>query len=183
MDEQSVHENVSVYLDVDGVLCPYGPVGTTDWGNDWQHAGVGGTEVAYAPELVAELNNLSHRTGVRFVWLTTWEELAPRLLCRAIGLEGSRWPVLSYGDQGRRHDWWKLEAIRADTLRHGPRRAVWIDDQLGGDGAAMAWVARCGRRVLGIAPDPGCGISRTELESIKAFLAAGGQEQVWHAKG
>lgn len=160
----------SLYLDVDGVLCPYGPLGTTDWGTEWELAGAGLMEVQYAAELVRELNRLSHRPGVRFVWLTSWEELAPRYLCRAIGLDGHKWPVFRYSDQKRRYDWWKLEAIQGDVAKNAPSRIVWIDDQLGFEAAAQAWMDGLGGRILGISPDPRRGITRAELRDIGAFL-------------
>ncbi|MGO4436056.1 hypothetical protein AB4Y88_23060 [Paenarthrobacter sp. RAF9] len=47
---------VSIYLDVDGVVNPFSPIGTTDWGNEWTFADAGILEVAFAPEAVAELN-------------------------------------------------------------------------------------------------------------------------------
>lgn len=166
-------DGISLYLDVDGVICPYGPAGATDWGTGWQRAGVGQLELRYAAELVGELNELSHRPDVRFVWLTSWEEQAPRYLCGAIGLDGRQWPVLRYNPQRRRYDWWKLEAIRDDVEKHAPGRAIWIDDQLDLVEAAGAWVNTLAPRVLGVCPDPRRGMSPAELQHIKDFLASG----------
>ncbi|PYI65210.1 hypothetical protein CVV68_19020 [Arthrobacter livingstonensis] len=175
-------KSISLYLDVDGVVCPFGPVGTTDWGTAWQYAGVGLMEVKYAAELVGELNDLSGCAGVRCVWLTSWEELAPKYLCRAIGLDGRKWPVLSSGDQAGGYEWWKLDAIQRDIEKHSPERIVWIDDQLDSEDRAGAWMTILGRRILGVSPDPRRGISLTDILSIKAFLDSGPTEQWQHGE-
>ena len=174
--------SISLYLDVDGVVCPFGPAGNTDWGTDFQHAGIGLMEVHYAAELVTELNRLSHLPGMRFVWLTSWEGHAPKYLCRAIGLDGRKWPVLRYGDQRGRYNWWKLEAIQRDIAKHEPWIVVWIDDQLPDDPAADAWLGTMGGRILGISPDPRNGISRAELAGIESFLDAGTGEHRQHGE-
>lgn len=62
---------VSIYLDVDGVVNPFGPQGVTDWGGEWKIADAGILDVAFAPEAVAELNELAEHPFARFVWLTT----------------------------------------------------------------------------------------------------------------
>lgn len=169
-------DSATLYLDVDGVLCPFGPEGPSDWGTDFVHAAIGLTGVHYAPGLVEELNRLSHRPGVRFVWLTSWEDMAPQYLCRAIGLDGRHWPVLRCGEQNGIHEWWKLEAIQRDIERYSPVRAVWIDDQLGFEEAAGAWTSMVGSGILAISPEPRRGISRAELRRIKAFLDTGAAE-------
>jgi hypothetical protein len=160
----------SVYLDVDGVLCPFGPGEGSDWESGFECVDIGLVGIHYAPGLVGELNRLSARPGVRFVWLTSWEDLAPRYLCRAIGLEGLHWPVLRYGEQQGACEWWKLEAIQRDIERHSPRRAVWIDDQLDFEESAAAWMSLLGRGILGISPDPRRGLGPADLRRIEAFL-------------
>ncbi|MDP9934051.1 hypothetical protein J2T11_000375 [Paenarthrobacter nicotinovorans] len=105
---------VSIYLDVDGVVNPFSPMGTTDWGSEWSTADAGILEVAFAPEAVAELNTLAEHPAARFVWLTTWEHLAPEFLCPAIGLNGRDWPVLSSQGWDQGPEWWKLVALQKD---------------------------------------------------------------------
>lgn len=165
-----IANHVSLYLDVDGVVSPFGPLGNTDWGSDWQYANAGILEVMFAAELVEELNQLSRLRGVRFVWLTSWEGLAPKFLCPAIGLDGQQWPVLSRADWDRGHEWWKLEAIQRDIEVSVPGRIVWIDDQLDYEGSAGAWIEILGERMLGISPDPRRGLSRADIAAIRAFL-------------
>jgi hypothetical protein len=126
-------------------------------------------EVAYAPELVTELNLLAQRPGLRCVWLTSWEELAPAVLCPATGLAGSQWPVLTADGPGGGAEWWKLEALQADVGRNTPERIIWVDDQLAFEGRAQAWARILGRRALLVSPDPRTGLSPGDLEAILAF--------------
>jgi len=163
-------QRATVYLDVDGVLCPFGPEGFSDWGTGFEQVEIGMLGVHWAPELVEELNRISARPGVHFVWLTSWEDMAPKYLCHAIGLEGRHWPVLRYSEQKGTREWWKLEAIQRDISRHRPGRAVWIDDQLGFEESALAWMAFLGQGILGISPDPRRGIARADILRIEAFL-------------
>jgi hypothetical protein len=160
---------VSLYLDVDGVVSPFGPSGTSDWGSPWQIADAGLLEVAFAVELVDELNELSRREGARFVWLTSWEDLAPRFLCPAIGLHGQDWPVLLSRDWPQAQ-WWKLAALQHDVESSGSERLVWMDDQLDYEPAAQAWAAILGQRKLLISPDPRRGLSPKHIRSVRQFL-------------
>jgi hypothetical protein len=162
--------NVCLYLDVDGVICPFGAAGSTDWGSAWRCSDAGLLEVSYAAELVTALNDLAGRPDVRFVWLTSWEGMAPEFLCPAIGLDGRRWPVLASDGLGGTNSWWKLKAIQQDLETIAPDRAVWIDDQLDFEREAHAWAAYLGARLLLISPHPRRGLSRAELESVRAFL-------------
>src|SRR6478736_6489593 len=157
---------ISVYLDVDGVLCPFGAAGSTDWGTAWRSADAGLLAVSYAVELVKALNELAGRPDLRFVWLTSWEDMAPEFLCPAIGLAGQAWPVLAGDGLGGGDGWWKLQAIQQDLETSAPDRAVWIDDQLDFERAARQWAAFFGARFLLISPDPRRGLSRAELASV-----------------
>ena len=162
----------TLYIDVDGVICPFGPEGATDWGTEWCLADAGLLPVAYARELVAGLNVLARAEGVRCVWLTSWEELAPQYLCPAIRLDGAGWPWLSAEGAGAGSGWWKLRAIQDDMEATAPDAAAWIDDQLAFEAEAQAWSRILGRRLLCVSPDPRRGISRKELAAVGAFLAA-----------
>jgi hypothetical protein len=163
-------EKVSLYLDVDGVICPFGATGQTDWGSAWSSADAGLLEVSYAGEVVDALNHLASRPGLRCVWLTSWEGMAPEYLCPAIGLAGQDWPVLVSDGLGGGDSWWKLQAIQQDIETFAPDRAVWIDDQLEFERPARAWALFLGARLLLISPRPRRGLSVAELESVRAFL-------------
>jgi hypothetical protein len=160
----------TLYLDVDGVLCPFGAAGSNGWGTAWRHADAGLLPVAFAPELVAGLNSLAASAELRCVWLTSWEELAPQYLCPAIGLHGARWPHLTAEGAGSGPGWWKLAAIQDDVERTGPDTVAWVDDQLAYEAEAQAWAGVMGRRLLAVSPDPRRGISPSELEAVSAFL-------------
>ncbi|MFK0006177.1 HAD domain-containing protein [Paenarthrobacter sp. NPDC090520] len=161
---------VSIYLDVDGVVNPFSPFGVTDWGGEWHIADAGILEVAYAPELVAELNLIAQHPAARFVWLTTWERLAPEFLCPAIGLNGREWPVLSSEGWDAGPEWWKLTALQKDLATAGADRFIWLDDQLGQEAEAQSWADYQQDRVLCISPDPRRGLSRRDLAAVRDFL-------------
>ncbi|MFJ5958573.1 HAD domain-containing protein [Paenarthrobacter sp. NPDC092416] len=161
---------VSIYLDVDGVVNPFGPSGVSDWGTEWSIADAGILDVAFAPEAVEELNELARHPAARFVWLTTWERLAPEYLCPAIGLNGQDWPVLSSQGWDEGPEWWKLVALQKDLAATGVERIVWLDDQLSQESDARSWAEYQQDSVLCISPDPRRGLSRRELAAVRAFL-------------
>ncbi|MDQ0769219.1 hypothetical protein QF031_001968 [Pseudarthrobacter defluvii] len=161
----------TLYLDVDGVVCPFGPEGTTGWGSAWQRAEAGLLPVAFAAELVAGLNALARTPGLRCVWLTSWEELAPQYLCPAVGLVGTDWPYLAAVGPGSGTGWWKLRAIQADVENTGPGAFAWVDDQLAFEAEAQQWARILGRRVLTVSPHPRHGITPAELNRLRSFLA------------
>jgi hypothetical protein len=162
--------SVTLYLDVDGVICPFGPAGTSGWGSEWCHADAGLLPVAYAQELVDGLNSLAVAPGVTCIWLTSWEDMAAEYLCPAIGLAGSGWPYLTADGSNTGEGWWKLAALQADLERSNPERIVWIDDQLRFEQEAHAWARFLGTRILLVSPDPRQGISPAELASVRSFL-------------
>ncbi|MFE4198513.1 HAD domain-containing protein [Paenarthrobacter sp. NPDC056912] len=162
--------SVSIYLDVDGVVNPFSPRGTTDWGGEWAIADAGILDVAFAPEAVAELNELAAHPAARFVWLTTWERLAPEFLCPAIGLNGQDWPVLSSQGWDQAPEWWKLVALQKDLAATPSERIVWLDDQLSEDYDARSWAEYQRDRVLCISPDPRKGLSRRDLAAVRSYL-------------
>ncbi|MCD4852275.1 hypothetical protein LN996_15780 [Arthrobacter sp. AK01] len=168
--EENAVVPVSIYLDVDGVVNPFSPMGTTDWGNEWTFADAGILDVAFAPELVAELNDLAKYPAARFVWLTTWERLAPEFLCPAIGLKGQDWPVLSSQGWDQGSEWWKLVALQKDLAATGSERIIWLDDQLSQESDALSWAEYQQDRVLCISPDPRKGLSRRDLAAVRAYL-------------
>ncbi|MET3721493.1 MULTISPECIES: HAD domain-containing protein [unclassified Arthrobacter] len=164
--------NVNLYLDVDGVVCPFGATGRTPWGSDWSLANAGMLEVAYAGELVDGLNGLARLPGLRCVWLTSWEDMAPQYLCPAIGFAGGRWPWLTAAGAGAGagESWWKLAALQEDVATTTPAGIVWIDDQLRYEQEAQAWAEILGARILVLSPDPRRGISPAELAAVTAFV-------------
>ena len=49
----------TLYIDVDGVICPFGPEGASGWGTGWKNSTAGLLPVAYAPDLVDALNRIA----------------------------------------------------------------------------------------------------------------------------
>ena len=162
--------SLTLYLDVDGVICPFGPIGQTGWGTEWRHANAGLLSVSFARELVDGLNGVARTAGLRCVWLTSWEDLAPAYLCPAIGLDASQWPYLAADGAGTGESWWKLRAIQDDVDKSGPDAVVWIDDQLQFEEEAQAWARVLGRRILLVSPDPRLGITPAELASVRSYI-------------
>ena len=163
-------KSTSLYLDVDGVICPFGPADRTEWGSGWSHANAGLLSVAYAQELVDGLNGITSLAGLRCVWLTSWEDLAPEYLCPAIGLDAGGWPYLTADGGGTGMSWWKLRAIQDDLDSSRADALVWIDDQLRFEQEAQAWARILGPRILLVSPDPRRGISPAELAAVRSFL-------------
>lgn len=161
---------VTLYLDVDGVVCPFGPTGHTPWGSRWNLANAGVLEVVYAGELVDGLNEMARLPGVRCVWLTSWEGMAAEYLCPAIRLDGGRWPCLTAEGGGTGEGWWKLAALQEDLSANTPDGIVWIDDQLQYEQEANEWAGFLGERILMVSPDPRRGISPAELAAVSAFI-------------
>ncbi len=161
---------VSIYLDVDGVVNPFSPTGATDWSGEWRKVDAGVVDVAYAPEVVAELNELARHPAARFVWLTTWEQLAPGMLCPAIGLNGQDWPVLSSDGWDGSSDWWKLVALQKDLSESGSGRFIWVDDQLDQEPQARSWAEDQGDLALCLSPDPSKGLTRKDIEALRNYL-------------
>lgn len=171
--------HTTIYLDVDGVLNAVSKktpaLSLTGWEN-WQTKPVNGWPILYSPDMIDALNELADRDDVTFKWLTTWTDDAAQVLSPAIGIHGETWGVL-HGDQhawGGKQGWWKLEAIRADvaTSSRGGKRFIWIDDDLSAEREACDWL-RARADVLGVSPSISRGLTRGDVESIRAFIAGG----------
>ena len=146
--------NVSLYLDVDGVICPFGATGATDWGSRWQISAAGLLEVAYAAELVASLNTLSRRPSLRSVGLPAGRRWRLNISARRSASQGRNGPSLPVTDRAAATKLVKLQALQRDIEASAPDRAVWIDDQLDYEAEARTWASIVGTRLLLISPHP-----------------------------
>ncbi len=161
-------------LDVDGVLNAV----RHDLPEDWRRGTFNGYVLSWDPTVVARLRAWHESGRVELQWLTTWTELADRLLAEPMGLPRGlrthgRDDVLPTGFGGRAAGvagWWKLAAARAVAEAEPGRRIVWIDDDLADQAEDTSeWLAAHGQ-VLVVAPDFATGLTHAELDRVEAWL-------------
>ncbi|QNE48679.1 hypothetical protein F1C58_16610 (plasmid) [Glaciihabitans sp. INWT7] len=165
-----------LFLDVDGVLSAPALM----WG-DTRRLTVtvklgGGLAVQYlvwhSPSMLAAIDSLREEFDVELVWLTTWLEdgAIGNLVGRVGALSGGRWLNIRRrsGRAGELPLEWKRDQILEDlTVTPGP--FIWVDDdQVPMFGAAVA--ASVDVPSLMIAPNPELGLTRAQVDSIRAFL-------------
>ena len=164
-------------LDVDGVLNAVRP----DLPEGWRRGTFNGYVLSWDPTVVARLRALHESGRVELQWLTTWTELADRLLAEPLGLpRGLRThsrdvlPTGFGGSQRALSSWWKLAAAQAVSAAEPGRRIVWIDDDLADQAEDTSeWLAAHGQ-VLVVAPDYSTGLTHAELDRIERWLADAG---------
>jgi hypothetical protein len=161
-------------LDVDGVLNAV----RRDLPEGWERGTFHGYVLSWDPTVVARLRKLHESGRVELQWLTTWTEMADRLLAEPMGLPRgltthNRDDVLPTGYGGRlggMTGWWKLTAARAVAEAEPDRRIVWIDDDLAAQAEDTSeWLAANGQ-VLVVAPDYATGLTHAELDRVEAWL-------------
>ena len=162
-------------LDVDGVLNAV----RRDLPAGWRRGTFHGYVLSWDPTVVMRLRELHESGRVELQWLTTWTEMADRLLAEPLGLpRGLRThdreevlPTGFGGPLGGASGWWKLTAARAVAEAEPDRRIVWIDDDLADQaGDTSEWLAANGQ-VLVVAPDYRTGLTHAELDRVEAWLA------------
>lgn len=166
-----------IYLDVDGVLNALSftnpPKDVVGW-DEWESKVVAGFSIQYSPQLIAELNLLSERDDVEFVWLTTWREMAGELIAPALGLKGENWVYLTDGKSAGGYSynswvvWWKLITIQ-EHVTNSHTNFVWIDDDLFMNPDALSWV-RGFKNGMSICPRPTHGLTRDDVSAILRFI-------------
>jgi hypothetical protein len=164
-------------LDVDGVLNAL----RRDLPEGWRRGTYNGYVLSWDPTVVARLRAWHESGRVELQWLTTWTELADRLLAEPMGLPRGlrthdRADVLPTGFGSRLRSasgWWKLAAARAVAEAEPDRRIVWIDDDLADQAPDTGeWLAANGQ-VLVVAPDHMAGLTHAELDRVEEWLGAG----------
>ena len=161
-------------LDVDGVLNAV----RADLPEGWQRGRFNGYVLSWDPTVVARLRALHDSGRVELQWLTTWTEMADRLLAEPLGLpRGLRThgrdllPTGYGGSLGGLAGWWKLSAAQTVVEAEPGRRIVWIDDDLADQAEDTSeWLAAHGQ-VLVVAPDYSTGLTHAELDRVDAWLA------------
>ncbi|RBY75131.1 hypothetical protein DQ239_17440 [Blastococcus sp. TF02-09] len=160
-------------LDVDGVLNAV----RVDLPEGWRRGRFNGYVLSWDPTVVARLRALHESGRVELQWLTTWTEMADRLLAEPLqlprGLRTHGRELLPTGYGGARaaaSGWWKLAAAQQVARAEPGRRIVWIDDDLAEQAEDISeWLAANGQ-VLVVAPDYQLGLTHEELDRIEAWL-------------
>ena len=160
-------------LDVDGVLNAVRP----DLPEGWQRGRFNGYVLSWDPTVVARLRAMHESSRVELHWLTTWTEMADRLLAEPLqlprGLRTHSRDALPTGysdDRRGLSGWWKLAAAQAVAEAEPDRRIVWIDDDLAEQAEDTSeWLASHGR-VLVVAPAFSTGLTHEELDRVEAWL-------------
>ena len=151
-------------LDLDGVISPYG----SEAKGGMAVARVGGYLLLYRPGVIAGLNALNKEGDVELRWLTSWGSDVRTHVAPALGLDD--FPMLAEGENDATdRTWWKLRTV----LLHlpGGTRFAWIDDDLKPTRRARVRRA-CGTGTcLLLRPDSRLGLTATELDQVRTFLA------------
>lgn len=156
---------VRCYLDVDGVLAPYGAPGCvpSSW-PDFVDGYLGPKLAVYSPAMLSALSELE----LEVVWCTTWGPHAERAFGPLLGsgprrtLDLNSTPLAAGGVKGA--------AVFAD-LREDPAPFVWIDD----DAITTVAVERLESvdlPMLLLEPTRTVGLTPGHLEQIAAFVRA-----------
>lgn len=172
-----------LYLDVDGCINLFGfstwPSGEVKTGvatlvhdgfgqvieaGEWTQVFKPSYTIAWAPELIDELNSLD----VELVWLTTWCQNAVDLIAPMVGLTLSSRVLLPLSGQVTFPSiLWKSEALSQDLYGFSGKH-IWIDDEPTPDDWAASSALSGVHRVQ---PDPNFGIRPHEVEAMKQYLA------------
>lgn len=151
------------FLDIDGVLSPYG-VGTT-WDGAFLYPARAPSDIAipYRSDVCERIAHLHAQQIVEVRWLTTWDAREVTTW-EHVGLgpfkQGLR------GEPGRRQ-WWKSNVVENWLTGPPGRRAVWTDDDI--TPGRLRGFDR--DQLLAIAPKTHIGLTMTDLERIEHWCA------------
>lgn len=149
------------FLDVDGVVSPYGV--TDAWSGDTLLSGAIDTDLAvpYRPDVLASIQQVHLAGWAEVRWLTTWDEEALSDWGRVGFGPFAMAPRPSGGDRSN----WKFRVVAAWLAKDPHRRAVWTDDDATPHGHALD-----PRHLLVIAPDHAVGLTNRHVEAIVRWL-------------
>lgn len=144
-----------IFLDIDGVLNPFGFNRDSEWDDAEEHI-IEGFSLLLSRELGGRLASLP----ATIIWATTWQEDA--------------WRIGEIVDINADHlelgPGWKQAAILS-FLQDTPSPFVWIDDDEVDDWSSRTLEGNFPNiPKLLISPDPSVGITKREFEEIKSFV-------------
>ncbi|GAA4623675.1 HAD domain-containing protein [Cellulomonas oligotrophica] len=150
-----------LYLDVDGVLLPFGAPSAPA-----RPAAPRGNPLT--SRLDVGLACAVSALPVELVWATTWGQDANDLLAPLLGW--SALPVLDPAEPSAEDTWFRLHWKTRSILRHAAGRdLVWVDDEIAD--ADEEWVhAHHPGRALLVRVAPRVGLRRDDVEALDAWL-------------
>ena len=164
------------FLDVDGVLSPFGRGGAF---TDWVQVPHERYELWLSPTQSGLIRGILERTGAELIWVTTWAEDVAEYVEPALGWPTHRFaprPHAEVSGEERSSSglWWKLEAVAGLLEELQPDRFVWSDDDHPLYEADVHRVLG-GFDALGLvqAPRPHVGLSRGWLREAEEHLSGG----------
>jgi len=152
---------INVYVDVDGVLNGvYAQAGQGGWNPSClRREQINGFRITWHTDMINRLHNLLDQPHVHPVWLTTWEDDAPRLIAPALCI-GFDWPVL----HPTQTTFGKQREVFDDVEDTQPDKVLWLDDD-----AAYSRDYFTGN-FKRISPYTGTGLTPDHLTEIEEFL-------------
>lgn len=168
-----------LYLDVDGAINadepPFSEVKSTRVQIEYGGGMMSRMPLTWAPEVVAQLDEMREEFDLELVWLSTWNEMHASMtkLAPALGgLFGGR-AIMDVdaisSDRGR--GWWKAQSIIADQ-EVSPAPFVWIDDEAVMAHGGLVADATAGTPSLTLTTVFEHGIERLHLAQMRSFLGS-----------
>jgi hypothetical protein len=120
------------FMDVDGVMAPFGKGGAF---RDWIRSPHERYELWLSPTQAAMIRDILTETGTELIWVTTWADQTAEYVERFLGWPTHRFaplprPDVTGGALGPTGRWWKLDAVERFLDELQPERIVWSDDDL-----------------------------------------------------
>lgn len=149
-----------LFLDVDGVLCPFAPSSRYIWDDR--------NRVWWSPTTQSHLRDL--RRSFDLVWATMRGREANKSIGPLYGLPPLK--VVSFESPLVTDQTFKLSGIKAFLDEHPSRPVAWVDDHLFED--AFAWANQRSQSVaptMALSVDPYTGFQGSEAEELWDFAA------------
>jgi hypothetical protein len=118
------------FMDVDGVMAPFGKGGAF---KDWVRSPHERFELWLSPIQAAAIRRVLEETETDLIWVTTWAHEAAEHVEGFLGWPNHRFAPRPQGEvfgdtTGSNGRWWKLDAVERFLTELQPARYVWSDD-------------------------------------------------------